>query len=124
MATSRHWVRQQVAVAAGGKDRHRQPDAETPWSLAIAEADARTSRPRADGSAIAPNPGTSWEASSEMKEDKRDRRAGGELRPNARRKQREGDAARTRTAWRDAIPAERLPEHASAASKEVSTGTN
>jgi hypothetical protein len=65
-------------VAAGGKDRHRQPDVETPSSLAIAEADARTSRPRADGSAIAPNPDTSWEASSEMKEDKRDRRAGGE----------------------------------------------
>lgn len=59
-----------------------------------------------------------------MKEDKRDRRARGELRPNARRKQREGDAARARTAWRDAIPAERLPEHASEASKEVSTGTN
>ena len=32
-------------------------------------------------------------------------------------KQREGEAARTRTAWRDAIPAERLPKHAGAASK-------
>jgi hypothetical protein len=57
---------------------------------------------------------------------------GGEARPEGWRRtkterrvrQRKGETARTRTAWRDAIPAERLPEHASAASKEVRTGTN
>jgi len=63
------------------QDRHRPLDAETPWSLAILKADARASRPRADGSAGAPNPGTSWEASSEMKEVKRRRRARGRREP-------------------------------------------
>jgi len=52
---------------------HRRPAAETPSSLAIAKADARASRPRADGSAGAPDPGTSREARSEMTEVKRDR---------------------------------------------------
>lgn len=30
------------------QDRHRRPDAETPWSLTIAKVDARALRPRAD----------------------------------------------------------------------------
>jgi hypothetical protein len=50
---------------------------------------------------------------------------GGQARPDGSRRteterlqrQREGETARTRTARRDAIPAERLPEHAGAASR-------
>jgi hypothetical protein len=44
-----------------------------------------------------------------MKEAKRDRRAGDARRPSAVWRQRKGETARTRTTWRDAIPAERLP---------------
>lgn len=40
--------------------------------------------PRADGSAGAPNPGTSWEARSEVKEATRDRKARSGRRPTAR----------------------------------------
>ncbi len=82
------------------------------------------SRPRADGSAGAPNPGTSWEASSEMKEVKRD---GG---PEA-----DGD----RTACRGSVRVKRRQRGRCGAmrsgpnacrsmparpAKEVSTGTN
>lgn len=97
------------------QDRHRRPDAETPWPLAIAEADARASRPRTDGSTRAPNPGTSCEASSEMKENKRTGGLAGR-RPNARR-----GSARVRRRERGRLggssPGRGLPEHARAASK-------
>jgi hypothetical protein len=40
-ATSRHLVRQQGLPWRRRQDRHRRPDAETPWSLAIAKVDAK-----------------------------------------------------------------------------------
>ena len=67
MATFRHLIPSRLPWRRR-QDRHRRPDAEAPSSLVIAKADARGSRTRADGSAGAQNPGTSWEASSEMKE--------------------------------------------------------
>jgi hypothetical protein len=107
------------------QDRHRRPDAETPWSLAIAKADARASRPRADGSAGAPNPGTSM--GGKLGDE------GGQARPEGSRRteterlqeQREGEAAPTRTAWWGCAPG-RTPAEAclSGRVKEVSTGTN
>jgi hypothetical protein len=48
--------------------RTRRPDAGTSRSLAIAQDAPKVSTPRADGSARAPNPSTSWEASSETTE--------------------------------------------------------
>jgi hypothetical protein len=39
------------------------------------------------------------------------------MKTERRQKQRKGEEAPTRKAWRDAIPAERLPRHARAASE-------
>jgi hypothetical protein len=59
MATSRHLIRQQGCRGGAGRLASARLDSETPWPLAIARA-ARASRPRADGSPGALNPGTSW----------------------------------------------------------------
>jgi hypothetical protein len=73
MAASRHLVRQHGCRGGGGRIATAGRMRKTPWSLAIAEAGARALRPRADGSAGEPNPGTSCEARSETTESKRDR---------------------------------------------------
>jgi hypothetical protein len=77
MAASWHLVRRQVAVAAeaGSPPPARCGDAMVPRDCQRGRKGFKAGN---DGSAGAPNPGTSWEVSSEMKEAKRDRKAHGE----------------------------------------------
>jgi hypothetical protein len=81
MAASRRLVRQQGCCGGGGRlatagQLQRHPALGSPRrarSLGVASRRERG----------APNPGTSWEARSEMKEAQRDLKARGERRPNA-----------------------------------------
>jgi hypothetical protein len=106
---------------AGGT---RRRDAGTSRSLAIARDAPRVSPPRADGSADAPNPSTSWEASSETTEAEHARSTRGGGGPErAPSKIANGYAARPLDRVGGCKPLERLPS-ARRRAREVSIGTN